>query len=61
MEYISFTLNGSTVTVPEGTTVLDAAIEYGICIPHLCHVQGLEPIGVCRLCLVEVIENGGSE
>ena len=60
MEYVSFTLNGSTVSVPKGTKVLDAAIEYGICIPHLCHMDGTEPFGACRLCLVEVIENGRS-
>ncbi|MBU2437334.1 MAG: NAD(P)H-dependent oxidoreductase subunit E, partial [Candidatus Omnitrophica bacterium] len=30
----------------------------GICIPHLCHMQGVTPIGACRICIVEVIRNG---
>jgi len=57
-EYVALTIDGATLRVPTGTTVLDAALEYGICIPHLCHVPGLSPIGACRLCIVEVVENG---
>jgi len=57
-EYVSLTIDGATLRVPKGTTVLEAALEYGICIPHLCYVRGLSPIGVCRLCIVEVVENG---
>ena len=60
VKYISLTIDGAKISVPEGTTVLDAALEYGICIPNLCHVRELEPIGVCRVCLVEVVENGRS-
>jgi len=56
-EYVSLTIDGATLRVPKGTTVLEAALEYGICIPHLCYVPGLSPIGVCRLCIVEVVEN----
>jgi len=44
--------------VPRGTSVLDAAMEYGICIPHLCHIPYLSDMGACRLCIVEHIENG---
>jgi len=58
LKYITLTLDGAAVRVPEGTTVLDAALEYGVCIPHLCHVPGLTPIGACRLCIVELVENG---
>jgi len=57
VKYISLTIDGAKVRVPEGTTVLDAALEYGICIPNFCHVRTLEPIGVCRICLVEIVEN----
>jgi NADH dehydrogenase/NADH:ubiquinone oxidoreductase subunit G len=57
-EYVSLTIDGAIVRVPKGTTVLDAALEYGICIPHLCHIRGLQPTGACRLCLVEVGEPG---
>ena len=41
--------------------MLDAAIEYGICIPHLCHVPNLSDIGACRLCIVEHVVNGRSK
>jgi bidirectional [NiFe] hydrogenase diaphorase subunit len=60
VKYISLTIDGATISVPEGTTVLDAALEYGICIPHLCHIPGIESIGACRVCLVEVLRNGSS-
>lgn len=61
-EYVSLTISGATVRVPAGTTVLDAAMQYGICIPHLCHVPELTAVGACRLCIVEVMgEDGGSK
>jgi len=60
VKHVSLRINGAEITVPEGTTVLDAALDYGICIPHLCHMKGIEPIGVCRLCLVEVVGKGAS-
>ena len=41
--------------------MLDTAIEYGICIPHLCHVPYLSDIGACRLCIVEHVVNGRSK
>jgi bidirectional [NiFe] hydrogenase diaphorase subunit len=59
-EYIMMTIAGSQVRVPEGMPVLEAALSYGICIPNLCHVEGLTALGACRLCLVEVVENGRS-
>ena len=57
-EYVSLTIDGARIRVPGGTSVLDAALDHGICIPHLCHMRGVLDIGVCRLCLVEV-ENDG--
>jgi NADH dehydrogenase/NADH:ubiquinone oxidoreductase subunit G len=57
-EYVHLTIDGAKLKVPKQSSVLDAAMEYGICIPHLCHVPGLSDIGVCRLCIVEVVENG---
>jgi len=57
-QYVALRIDGATLRVPKGATVLEAALEYGICVPHLCHVPGLSPIGVCRLCIVEVVENG---
>ena len=60
-EYITLTIDGAKIRAPRGTLVLDIALEYGICIPHLCHKEDLTPIGACRLCIVEVIKNGRSK
>ena len=61
LHYVTLTIDGAEVRAPEGTSVLEAALAYGVCIPHLCHVQGLTPLGACRLCIVELIENGRSK
>ena len=61
MKYVTLTIDGARVRVPEGTSVLEAALDHGICIPHLCHMRGVADIGVCRLCLVEVLDNGRSK
>lgn len=58
-DYVSLTINGSKIKVPKGTSVLDAALEFGICIPHLCHMKDLTPIAACRLCIVEVVDKKG--
>jgi formate dehydrogenase alpha subunit len=59
-KHVNLYINGSKVTAREGTTVLDAALAYGICIPHLCHMDDILGYGACRLCIVEVIENNRS-
>jgi len=51
---IRLTIDGETVEVPEGTTVLRAAQQAGIDIPTLCDHPELVPYGGCRLCLVEI-------
>ena len=51
---VTLQIDGETVTVPEGTTVLRAAAEAGINIPKLCATDSQEPFGSCRLCLVEI-------
>lgn len=43
-----------TVSTEEGKTVLEAALDNGIYIPHLCYHTDLEPAGVCRLCMVDI-------
>ena len=60
-EYVSVTIDGAQVRASKGTSVLDAAMEYGVCIPHLCHVPYLSDIGACRLCIVEHVKNGRSK
>ncbi len=51
---VTLTIDGAQVTVPEGTTVVDAAKMAGIDIPVFCHHPKLEPVGMCRMCLVEI-------
>jgi NADH-quinone oxidoreductase subunit G len=51
---VTVSINGVSATVPEGTTVVDAAKSVGINIPVFCHHPKLEPVGMCRMCLVEI-------
>ena len=53
---IHMTLNGLTVSVEAGMTILEAARFFGFPIPTLCHMEGLSPYGACRLCVVEIGE-----
>ncbi|HLA05693.1 MAG TPA: 2Fe-2S iron-sulfur cluster-binding protein, partial [Syntrophales bacterium] len=54
MDKITFTIDGAEVVTDKGTTILQAALQNDIYIPHLCHHPDLKPSGVCRLCMVEV-------
>jgi NADH-quinone oxidoreductase subunit G/NADP-reducing hydrogenase subunit HndD len=54
MGMVTLTIDGRTVSVPEGTTILDAASRAGIQIPTLCYFEGLNNPGACRVCMVEV-------
>src|SRR5215813_9520226 len=51
---VTLTIDGRTITVPEGTTIWDAARQLGIDIPVLCHDPRLSPVAVCRVCAVDV-------
>jgi predicted molibdopterin-dependent oxidoreductase YjgC len=51
---IKLTIDGQEVSVPEGTTILEAAGKLGIKIPTLCYHPALSPIGSCRICVVEI-------
>lgn len=51
---VNLKINGQDVSVPEGSTILDAAREVGINIPTLCYLKDINEIGACRMCLVEV-------
>ena len=51
---VNLTINGLTVAVEEGSTLLEAAQFLGFPIPTLCHMEGLSPYGACRLCVVEI-------
>lgn len=51
----TLTIDGQTITVPSGSTVLQAIRSSGAHLPTLCYWEGLPPYGACRLCLVEMI------
>ena len=51
---ITLTIDNAKVTVPEGTLVVDAAKKAGIDIPVFCYHPKMEPVGMCRQCLVEI-------
>ncbi|MBE6631689.1 MAG: 2Fe-2S iron-sulfur cluster binding domain-containing protein [Ruminococcaceae bacterium] len=54
MADVNLKINGLDVTVPAGTTILEAAASVGIKIPTLCHLKDINAIGACRMCVVEV-------
>jgi len=51
---VTLQIDGVSVTVPEGTLIVDAAKRAGIDIPVFCYHPKMEPVGMCRMCLVEV-------
>jgi NADH dehydrogenase/NADH:ubiquinone oxidoreductase subunit G len=57
-QYVTVNIDGALIQAPRGTSVLDAALGAGICIPHLCRVPYLPDLGACRLCIVEHIVKG---
>jgi NADH dehydrogenase/NADH:ubiquinone oxidoreductase subunit G len=61
LKQVNLSIDGATIHANKGASVLETAIEYGFCIPHLCHVAHLSDIGACRLCIVENVDNGRSK
>ncbi len=53
-QLVTLTIEGRQVSVPAGTSILEAAKTAGVLIPHYCYHPGLPVAGVCRMCLVEV-------
>ncbi|HLJ05166.1 MAG TPA: 2Fe-2S iron-sulfur cluster-binding protein, partial [Acetobacteraceae bacterium] len=51
---VTLTIDGHDVTVPEGTSIMRAAMDAGIKVPKLCATDSLNSFGSCRLCLVEI-------
>lgn len=54
MKMVNITIDGINMQVPEGTTILEAAKQANIRIPTLCYLKGINEIGACRMCVVEV-------
>lgn len=59
MDMINVKINGIAVSVPKGSTVLEAARKAGIEVPTLCFMKEKNEIGACRICMVEVNEGRG--
>ncbi|GLK73276.1 formate dehydrogenase subunit alpha [Ancylobacter dichloromethanicus] len=57
---VTLTIDGMEVTVPEGTSIMRAAMEMGTQIPKLCATDSLEAFGSCRLCLIEIEGRNGT-
>ena len=54
MTEIRFTIDGKECRAKAGQTIVEAAKDSGVYIPVLCHYEGLEPVGSCRICTVRV-------
>lgn len=53
-EIVTLKIDGKDIGARGGETILDVAKENNIWIPALCHLEGLTPVGACRLCIVEI-------
>src|SRR5215469_8777685 len=51
---VTLAIDGREITAPEGSTIYQAARDAGIDIPVLCHNDRFDPVGVCRMCVVDV-------
>ncbi|MDD2978654.1 MAG: [FeFe] hydrogenase, group A [Hespellia sp.] len=51
---VNLTIDNKALSVPEGTTIMEAARQAGIPIPKLCYLKGINEIGACRVCVVEI-------
>lgn len=51
---VTLTIDGNIITVPSGTTILEAARKLHIDIPTLCYLKEINEVGDCRMCLVEI-------
>jgi bidirectional [NiFe] hydrogenase diaphorase subunit len=57
MSVLTLSVDGVEVAVPAGATLLEAIRSAGSRVPTLCHLDGLTPVGACRLCLVEQVDS----
>src|ERR671915_75365 len=53
-EMVTLTIDGQSVTVPAGTSIMRAAMDIGTQVPKLCATDSVDAFGSCRLCLVEI-------
>ena len=55
---VNITIDGRSIDAEEGSTILQAARQFGIHIPTICYMENLSPYGGCRICVVEISNNG---
>jgi len=55
---VNITIDGRSLDVEEGSTILQASRQFGIHIPTVCYMEDLSPYGGCRICVVEINNNG---
>src|SRR5688500_20375905 len=53
-ELVNVTIDGMAIRVPKGTTIIEAAKQAGVLVPHYCYHPSLPSPAVCRMCLVDV-------
>src|SRR6478672_1198104 len=53
-DLVNLKIDGKPIAVPKGTLVVDAAAKVGIEIPVFCYHEKMDPVGACRMCLVEI-------
>jgi NADH-quinone oxidoreductase subunit G len=53
-ELVTLTIDGMPISVPKGTSLIEAAKQAGVLVPHYCYHPALPSPAVCRMCLVEV-------
>ena len=52
---VNLKINNVPITVPEGTTILEACKQAHYPVPSLCYLKGINDIGACRVCCVEIV------
>src|ERR1700747_943285 len=57
---VTLNIDGQAVTVPEGTSIIRAAMQMGTQIPKLCATDMVDAVGSCRLCLIEIEGRAGT-
>src|ERR1700729_2554223 len=57
---VTLTIDGQSITVPEGTSIMRAAMEAGTQIPKLCATDMVDAFGSCRMCLIEIEGRNGT-
>src|SRR6476659_4264626 len=60
-KFVTVTIDGIKVQVPDGTYFWDACRKIGMEIPNVCYLHGLRAVGACRMCVVEVSGRKGFE